>query len=181
MKITRILSLILIGLTALAISAEAQKTTTTKPARRTTPVSNKTSMLPPLEVRAARVKVSNQLYNLSAFLERLGPISQNIEALDKDARTKKIKKESIDQNEAAKQKVITAIRGLRDGLVSLESEFRTKPDLRKYLPTIQGISDLAGQSIDSAVAGKFVAANAPLRSVQQKLSDTLTAMPNAEL
>jgi L-fucose isomerase-like protein len=118
---------------------------------------------------------------LGAFLERLGPITQNIEAVDKDAKAKKVKKESIDQNEVAKQKVITAIRGVRDGLVSLESEFRTKPDLKKYLSTIQGISDLAGQSIDSAMAGKFVAANAPLRSVQQKLNDTLTAMPSAEL
>ena len=181
MKITRSLTLFLVCLTALAVSAQAQQATTKKPVRRTTPVSNKTSTLPPLEVRAARVKVSNQLYNLAAFLERLGPISQNIEALDKDAKTKKIKKESIDQNEAAKQKVITAIRGLRDGLVNLESEFRTKPDLKRYLPTIQGISDLAGQSIDSATAGRFVAANAPLRTVQQKLNDTLTAMPNAEL
>ena len=179
MKITRSLTLFMVCLTALAISAEAQSTK--KPVRRTTPVSNKTSTLPPLEVRAARVKVSNQLYNINAFLQRLGPISQNIEALDNDAKTKKIKKESIDQNEATKQKVITAIRTLRDGLVSLESEFRTKPDLKRYLPTIQGISDLAGQSVDSATAGKFVAANAPLRSVQQKLNDTLTAMPNAEL
>lgn len=182
MKITRSLTLFLVCLTALAVSAEAQKTTTKKPVRRTTPTSTKTSStLPPLEVRAARVKVSNQLYNVSAFLQRLGPISQNIEALDNDARTKKIKKESIDQNEASKQKVVTALRTLRDGLVSLESEFRTKPDLKKYLPTIQGISDLAGQSIDSAMAGKFVASNAPLRTVQQKLNDTLTAMPNAEL
>jgi hypothetical protein len=66
-------------------------------------------------------------------------------------------------------------------MVKLESEFKVKPDLRKYLPMIQGISDLAGQSEASAIAGKFVAANAPLKTVQQKLNDTLTAMPNAEL
>ena len=137
--------------------------------------------MPPLEVRAARVKVSNQLYNLKAFVERLGPVAQNIEAVDNDARTKKIKKESIDQNEAAKQKVVTAIRGLREGLMNLETEFRTKPDLRRYLPSIQGISDLAGQSVDSAVAGKFVASVTPLRTVQQKLNDTLALMPNVEL
>jgi len=165
--------------TLFAGAAVAQKTTSRRPAPRPTPT--KTSTLPPLEVRAARVKVSNQLYNLKAFVERLGPIAQNIEALDNDARTKKIKKESIDQNEASKQKVITAIRGLREGLVSLETEFRTKPDLKKYLPTIQGISDLAGQSVDSAVAGKFVASVTPLRTVQQKLNDTLALMPNAEL
>jgi hypothetical protein len=46
---------------------------------------------------------------------------------------------------------------------------------------IQGISDLSGQSETSAIAGKFVAANTPLRTVQQKLTDTLAAMPKAEL
>ena len=74
---------------------------TTRPAPRPTPP--KPTNLPPLDVRAARVKVSNQLYNLAAFVERLDPISKNIEALDNDARTKKIKKESIDKNEADKK------------------------------------------------------------------------------
>jgi len=182
MKITRSLTLLLVLTTALAVSASAQKTAKKQPAHRTPTTNTKTSStLPPLEVRAARVKVSNQLYNLTAFVNRFGPIAQNIEALDNDARNNKIKKESIDKNESDKQKVIAALRGLHDGLVSLESEFRTKPDLKRYLPNIQGISDLAGQSIDSATAGKFVAANTSLRNVQQKLNDTLTAMPNAEL
>ena len=65
--------------------------------------------------------------------------------------------------------------------MNLETEFRTKPDLKKYLPSLQGISDLAGQSVDSATAGKFVASVTPLRSVQQKLNDTLALMPNVEL
>lgn len=171
----------LLLVTLFAGAAAAQKSTRRPVPRPTPPKTTRTSTLPPLEVRAARVKVSNQLYNLKAFVERLGPVAQNIEAVDNDARTKKIKKESIDQNEAAKQKVVTAIRGLREGLMNLETEFRTKPDLRRYLPSIQGISDLAGQSVDSAVAGKFVASVTPLRTVQQKLNDTLALMPNVEL
>ena len=66
-------------------------------------------------------------------------------------------------------------------MVKLESDFRVKAALKKYLPMIQGISDLAGQSESSAIAGRFVNANTSLRSVQQKLTDTLAAMPNAEL
>jgi hypothetical protein len=180
MKTLRSFTLFLLFVTLFAGFAVAQKTTSKRPVPRPTPTS-KTSKIPPLDVRAERVKVSNQLYNLKAFVERLGPVAQNIEALDNDARTKKIKKESIDQNEAAKQKVVTAIRGLREGLVSLETDFRTKPDLKQYLPSIQGISDLAGQSLDSAIAGKFVASVSPLRSVQQKLNDTLALIPNVEL
>ena len=161
-----------------AIGAYGQGTR--RPVKRTTtPV--KTSTLPPLDVRAARVKVSNQLANVSAFTSRLGPIAQAIEALDVELKTRRLNKEAIDKNNADKQKVIAAIRGLREGMVKLESEFRVKPILKKYLPTLQGISDLAGQAETSAIAGKFVAANEPLRTVQQKLSDTLAAMPNAEL
>lgn len=181
MKTLGSITLFLLAVTLFAGTGAAQKSTRRPVPRATPPKTTKPSTLPPLEVRAARVKVSNQLYNLKAFIERLGPIAQNIEAVDNDARTKKIKKESIDQNEAAKQKVITAIRGLREGLVNLETEFRTKPDLKTYLPRITGISDLAGQSVDSAIAGKFVASVTPLRSVQQKLNDTLALMPNVEL
>jgi hypothetical protein len=180
MKTLRSFSVILLSTIVFAGIISAQKTTTKRPAPRPTPPRT-TTKLPPLDVRAARVKVSNQLYNLAAFVERLGPIAQNIEALDNDARTKHIKKESIDKNEADKKKVVAAIRGLRDGLVTLETDFRTKPDLRQYLPKIQGISDLAGQSLDSAIAGKFVASVSPLRTVKQRLSDTLALMPNAEL
>jgi hypothetical protein len=178
MRTLRSFTIILLSTIVFAGIASAQKSTT-RPAPRPTPP--RTTTLPPLDVRAARVKVSNQLYNLAAFVERLGPIAQNIEALDNDARTKKIKKESIDKNEADKKKVVDAIRGLREGLIALETEFRTKPALKLYLLKIQGISDLSGQSLNSAVAGKFVASVPPLRTVKQKLSDTLAAMPNAEL
>jgi hypothetical protein len=177
MKITRYLFLAFAATTLFAMGAYGQGTR--RPVKRTTPV--KTSTLPPLDVRAARVKVSNQLANVSAFTSRLGPIAQAIEALDVELKTRRLNKEAIDKNNADKQKVIAAIRGLREGMVKLESEFRIKPILKKYLPTLQGISDLAGQAETSAVAGKFVAANEPLRTVQQKLSDTLAAMPNAEL
>ena len=156
-----------------------------RPVKRTTTpktTTPKAATLPPLDVRAARVKVSNQLANISAFVKLFGPIAQAIEALDTEAKTnKRLSKQSLDKNTADKQNVVAAIRGLREGMVKLESEFRVKPALKRYLLNIQGISDLAGQSEASAIAGRFVAANTPLRSIQQKLNDTLVAMPNAEL
>jgi hypothetical protein len=177
MKITRYLLLAVAATAIFSMTAQAQ---TRKPVRKTTPARTVTT-LPPLDVRAARVKVDNQLANVRAFADRLGPIAQAIEALETEAKTKKINKQSLDKNAADKQKVVAAIRGLRDGMMKLEAEFRTKPALKKYLPTIQGISDLATQSETSAIAGKLVAANTPLRTIQQKLTDTLTAMPTAEL
>lgn len=152
---------------------------TRRPIKRTTPA--RAATLPPLEVRAARQKVSIQQANVSQFVVKFGPVAQALEALDAESKTKKLSKATLDKNAADKQKVVTAVRNVREGLVKLESEFRVKSVLRKYLPSIQGISELAGQAETSAIAGKFVAANASLRTVQQKLTDTLTAMPNAEL
>lgn len=179
MKMTRYLFLVFAATTLFASGAYAQ---TKKPVRKpaTTPARN-ASTLPPLDVRAARVKVSNQYTNVSLFTAKLGPIAQAIEALDSEAKIKKVSPQSLDKNKQNKQRVVDSIRSLREGIVKLESEFRVKPALKKYLPTIQGISDLAGQAETAAIAGRFVAANAPLRTLQQKLNDTLTAMPNAEL
>lgn len=178
MKIIRILLLAFVATAVFSMAVDAQ--TKKKPVKART-TANKAATLPPLDVRAARVKVDNQLTNVSLFVKNFGPVAQAIEALDAEAQTKKIRQQSIDKNEADKQTVIKAIRNLREGMVKLESEFRVKTSLKKYLPMIQGISDLAGQSETSAIAGKFVAANTSLKSVQQKLTDTLAAMPNAEL
>ena len=179
MKILQVLTVLILALAAVSVADAQKRRTTTK--RTTTTAKPTAATLPPLEVRAARVKVSNQLSNVSGFVARYGPIADNIEALDADAKARKAKQASIDANEAAKKKVVAAIHGLREGLNNLETEFRTKPDLKKYLLTIQGISQLASEAETTASAGRFVAAGTPLRSIQQKLSDTLNQMPNAEL
>jgi hypothetical protein len=179
MKMTRFLILTIAATALLGITAQAQRTTTKRPTPRNT--SARPATLPPLEVRAARVKVDNQFTNVSLFVKNFGPVAQALEALDAEAKTKKLSKQTLDKNTADKQKVVAAIRGLRDGMVKLESEFKVKPALKKYLLNIQGISDLAGQAETSAIAGKFIASNTSLKTVQQKLNDTLVAMPKAEL
>jgi hypothetical protein len=174
----RALGSILIFTTILAGGAAAQKRGTSRPTPRPTP---KTSTLPPLDVRAARVKVSNQASNLTQFIKVMGPIASSIEALDNEARTRKIAKASADANETNKQKLMTAIKNMRAGIDALETEFETKPALKIYLPRIKGVSDLAGQSESLAFTGKYVSARDPWKTILQKLNDTLAAMPNVEL
>jgi hypothetical protein len=181
MKITRSLICVLAFTILLAGIATAQRRPVRRPAPRPTPRKTTTSTMPPLEVRAARVKVSNQLSNVNQFVKTLLPIAQNIETMDREIMTRKVKKQSIDLNQANKKKVLTAISSMRQALASLESEFRTKPDLKRYLMNIQGITDLATQSEDFAIAGKFVSSADPLRGVSRKLNDTLAVMPKAEL
>lgn len=175
MKHLRYAALAVFALALLAGSAEAQKRTAKKS---TTKKSTSTqSTVPPLDVRTAREKVSIQLANVNRFVDVLGPVAQGIETLDRSAGTKPLSPTAADKNEANKEKVIAAIRNLRVGLSLLEADFRTKTALRKYLPTIEGITDLAARSEDSAIAGKFVAAKDPLRDAAQKLTDTLAVLP----
>ncbi len=157
-------------------TADAQrKKTARKPPAKKPPVTR--SVVPPLEVRTAREKVAIQRNNVSRFVDVLGPIAQGIETLDESSATRHLPRDVYDQNEVNKSKVITAIRNLKDGLEILESEFRTKTALQKYLPTIRGIADLAAQSENTAIAGRFVASKDPLRTVGQKLTDTLATLP----
>lgn len=166
---------LLIAMTILAGAANAQKKTPKKPVPKKPPVTK--TVVPPLEVRVAREKVDTQLANVNRFVDVLGPIAQAIETLDASNAVKKLPPETVAKNEANKAKVVEAIRNLKAGLATLESEFRTKASLAKYLPSIEGITDLAAASEDSAIAGKFVAAKEPLRDVAKKLTDTLAAMP----
>jgi hypothetical protein len=128
-------------------------------------------------VAVAKLQVSNQLHNVNVFVDRMGPIAVIIETADKEAKAGKLKKEAFDANEANKKKVVAAIRNLHDGLVALETDFRTKSQLAQYLPRLQGISSLCAQSEDKAIAGQFVASKDPLRQIALKLNDALAVLP----
>ena len=73
--------------------------------------------------------------------------------------------------------LLVGIEDAADFPADRETEFRTKPVLQKYLPSIDGITDLSAASEDSAIAGKFVAAKDPLRDISKKLADTLAVLP----
>jgi hypothetical protein len=174
MKRLKIVTVALFLLVLITGTAAAQKKTTRKT---TTKKTTATKVVPPLAVRTAREKVEIQLSNVNDFVTKLGPIAQGLEAADADRKAGKLSAKTAASIEASKSRLVDAIRILRDGLSTLESEFRVKTELKKYLLKIQGITDLAAQSEDSAIAGKFVAAKDPLREVSKKLTDTLAAMP----
>lgn len=169
------LSAVLIVVAAAAGISAGQK----KPPRRTAPKKPPVSQtVPPLDVRAAREKTEVQRDNVLRFIDVLGPIAQGIEDIDAQGKTKPLPPATVDKNTENKKKVVAAIRNVRAGLAMLESEYRTKTSLAKYLPTIKGITDLAADSEDMALAGKFVASKEPLRAALQKLNDTLNLLPH---
>ncbi|MFL6468928.1 MAG: hypothetical protein ACJ72Z_13295 [Pyrinomonadaceae bacterium] len=171
MKIARSLTVFCILFLTFAFTASSQKTK--KPIPRPTP--RATPISP--DVTNAKQQVSNQLFNINVFVDKMGPVAVAMETADKEAADGKLKKEAVDANDANKKKMVAAIRGIRDGLVSLETDFRTKPSLAQYLPKIQGVSTLCAQSEDKAIAGQFVASKDPLRQVALKLNETLAVMP----
>ena len=176
MRTLRYLTVLTLLLAGLAVSADAQRTrrTTPRPTPKPTPV--RTPVVS-FEVSAAKQKVSNQLHNVNVFVERMGPIAVAIENNDKDAVAGRLKPAERTANTTNKAKMVDAIRVLRAALVDLETEFRVKPALAAYLPRVQGISTLASQSEDHAVAGRFVTAKDPLRQVALKLNETVAVMP----
>lgn len=167
---------LLIAITVLAGDAAAQRRK--KPAPKT-PAPVTTTVLPPLEVRVAREKTENQIIHLNRFIDVLGPIAQGIEDFERSALQTKPSTAAASKNESNKQNTIAAIRNMRATLAALETEFRNKPDLKKYLPHIEGITDLGATSEDSAIAGKFILAKEPLRTAAQRLRDTVAIMPRS--
>lgn len=168
-------------LTALFVaSADAQRKTpkkkTTTP-KASTAAKTPPTIVPPLDVRAAREKVDAQLSNVGGYLDKLGPVAVGLELAIADQKANKLSPKASQSIDAAREKLVTSLRDLKTGLSQLESEFRTKPALQKYLPSIQGITDLASQSEDNAIAGRFVASKDPLKQVWQKLIDTLGTLP----
>ena len=175
MKHIKIGAVIAILTASMAVAASAQRKTTKKPVPKKPPVAVK--LVAPLDVRAAREKTTIQLENVNLWIDKLGPIAEALELLDNAYATKPPRQATLATHETRKKKFVEVLRNLRGDLGLLESEFRTKPALKKYLPSVEGVMDLAAQAEDMAIAGEFVASKQPLRDASKKLTDTLAAMP----
>src|SRR6476661_1153591 len=175
MKMIRLYSLILIATAAFAVSAGAQTRRTRRPTPKPAPTPS--TFKANLDISQAKEKVSNQVANVKAFTDKLGPIASSIETIDAGAGNRRSSKSVIDQNNANKEKVRQAIKNLRAGLVTLETDFRSNANLRRFLPKLEGITQLSAESEDLAYAGKFTDSRRPLLTVLQKLADTLAVMP----
>lgn len=162
-----VLALCIVGFTFTADAQRRRPTrTTTKPKVVTETTIGKT------DLKTGAEKVSIQIKNATKFLYVLGSVATGLEQFDKDVRAGKVK-----PNDQHKRDILQSIRNLRAGMIALEVDFRTKPQLQKYLTNIQGISDMSGRAEDLANGGEFVESGKLLLLVVEKLADTLAAMP----
>jgi hypothetical protein len=170
----RHLFVLFVATVSLTLSVQAQKK---KPAPVPTkkPVAAATTNA--LEIKQSAEKVSIQLKNVTSFIFTLGGVATGIEDADKEAKAGKLSRAAIDKNAQFKQAVIQSIRNLKAGLAALEIEFRTKASIKPFLAQMNGVTDIATQAEDLALAGQFTNSGKSLIAVVGKLADTLAAMP----
>jgi hypothetical protein len=175
MRLAGIFSILL----ALTIAAPAQRSKRKKvPPKPKVVITDSSKKVPAAEKeKTGAEKVSIQIKNVSKFLYTLGGVARGIEDIDKDIKAGKASPEIAQKNKEFKQQVIQSIRNLRAGLITLESDFRIKNELKPYLIQIQGISNISGTAEDQAVEGQFTESGKTLLFVVEKLADTLAAMP----
>ena len=173
MKKVQILGFMLLAGLMCTAPAMAQK----KSSKKSSKPKTSNSMVAPLDVRTAREKVDIQLSNVQDFLDKLGPTAVSMETAIADQQAGRLRPATSRIVDAGRAKLVASIRGLRDALTPLESDFRTKSALQKYLSNVEGITDLSHEAEDSAIAGQFVASKEPLRKIVQKLTDVLAIMP----
>lgn len=122
-------------------------------------------------------KVGIQVKNLTKFIYLLGSVANGIQDIDEQVRQGKASRDVKAKNEQFKADVITSIRSLRAGLVAMEVDFRVKPELKPYLPNIEGIIQMSARAEDLALAGRFSDSGKELLLVVEKLTDALVEMP----
>lgn len=162
---------------ATLVTAQKKRTTPRRTTAKPTPTAAATTPVNNLEIQDAAKKASVQLKNVTRFIYLLGSIAQGIEDVDKEIKDGKASAAATDINTKNKQNVVSGIRNLRAGLTTLEIDFRAKPSLRTYVPQIGGITEIAANAEDRAVAGQFKDAGRVLLEIVEKLSDALAAMP----
>jgi hypothetical protein len=165
------IAVLLLVLSVIAFDAEAQKK------RKTTPTPSPKTTAAVVEIKQGAEKTAIQLKNVSKFVYLLGGIATGFEDIEKEIRSGRARRELIDTHNRNKENVMASIRALRLGLSQLESDYRTKPGLRSYLPQIQGITETCGAAEEQATGGQYTNAGKTLLLVIEKLADTLAALP----
>lgn len=139
--------------------APAQRRGTTQP--RTTPDQT--------QANAARIKLSDQIKNLTRFIYLYGRISKDLETVSSQA-------ESADVARRTKAALLSNFANLRDGLDQLERQFRFAPGLERSYQKLQGVAAKVEQAETLAAANQYDRAGRQLVDVVTQLTDVLLEM-----
>jgi hypothetical protein len=149
-----------------APAAHSQSRTRRTPAqRRPAP----RSTLDQTQANAARIKLSDQIKNLTRFIYLYGRISKDLETVSAQA-------ESAEVARRTKSVLLSNFTNLRDGLDQLERQFRFTPGLERSYQKLQGVAAKVEQAEQLAAANQYDRAGRHLVDVVTQLTDVLLEM-----
>ena len=121
------------------------------------------------DVNAARIKLSDQIKNLSRFLYLYGRFSKDLEQVSAQAESSQV----AAQTKAA---LLGNFRNIREGLDQLERQFRFTPGLERPYRLIQGAAQHVENAEQQAAAGQYDRAGRALVELVAQLTDVLLEM-----
>ena len=162
----RCLSLLLL-LSAPSVSAQTRT-------RRTTPQKRPAASAPKptadqTQVNAARIKLADQIKNLTRFVYLYGRFSKDLENVSAQA-------ESADVARRTKAALLTNFANFREGLDLLERDFRYTPSLARHYAMLQGAAQKVSDAEAQASATQYDRAGRLILEVVNQLTDVLIEM-----
>jgi hypothetical protein len=154
-------------------TSQTRRRSSTKPSARASKVAADKSLA---EIKAGSQRVAAQIKSLTHFLYLLGGIAKGIESVDQAVRSSEASTGAIELNKRNKTSIRESLRGVREGLDKLESEFRFNPALTKYYPTLAGVAKISEAAENQAAANRFDEAGRSLLKAVSQLADALAAM-----
>jgi hypothetical protein len=160
----------LIMLSPATVFSQTRNRTATRPSARST-----TQRVSAVQ-REGAARVAEHIKTLSRFLYLLGGVAKGLEGVDDAARRNEASPGVIEQAKRNKVTVRTSIRSVREGLDTLEIDFRTTPELQRYYIKLAGVASGAAAAEELAAANQFDRAGRSLLDVVNRLTDVLLEM-----
>ena len=152
--------------------AAAQTRSRRTPAQRrgtTQPRTSPRSTLSQTEANAARIKLSDQIKNLTRFVYLYARISKDLETVSGQAESGEVARRT-------KAALLSNFTNLREGLDQLERQFRFTPGLERSYQKLQGVAARIEQAESLAAANQYDRAGRQLVDVVAQLTDVLLEM-----
>ena len=149
-------------------AAAAQSRTRRAPAQRRGATPPRTT-LSQTQANAARIKLSDQIKNLTRFIYLYGRISKDLETVSAQAESGEVARRT-------KAALLSNFTNLREGLDQLERQFRFTPGLERSYQKLQGVAARVEQAESLAAANQYDRAGRQLVDVVTQLTDVLLEM-----
>lgn len=162
------LTVCLLLLSSQAADAQTRRRRTNTPQRRT-PASSSASRLGTTQANAARIRLGDQIKNLTRFIYLYGRFSKDLELTGAQAEASA----NADRTKAA---LIDSLRNVREGLDQLEAQFRLTPGLESQYRRLSGVARTAEEAENRVAANQLDQAGRMLIEVVNKLTDVLLDM-----